>query len=527
MNNFITLKGVNTPIDTCAGRSFPIRLAAIDIGSNALRFAAYQCEDSKRLEILGQERYPLRLGHDVFLSGRMSDVTIESAVRGIAAFRAKIEELGVHEYSAVATSAVRESKNRNEFLQAIREKTGVKIQLITGTEEARLIFLAVNRAVDLGDETWMLVDLGGGSVEVSLVNRRGVLFSESHTMGSVRLLEVLTDAGDDPARFNRLLSEYVSTLRPPNWKGYKKPFGLIATGGNIESLADLGAASGTSTPGVLKVQDLQSVIKTLSMLSYNQRVSDLNLKTDRADVILPASLVYDRLARIAGAAEIIVPRVGIREGVVIDLLQNMFSSEIDRGSREREITEGAVALGRRYMFDENHARHVAVLAASLFDQLEDLHGFGSRERSILIAAAVLHDIGSYISYKRHHKHSYYIISNSELPGFSEHDMQLIANTARYHRKGEPSTRHYHFDELDDEERTLVRSLAAVLRLAEALDREHLQRVQRARVEFQGDRMVLHVKGEGDLLLEGWGVKKNARLFEDVYKVELQWYVSRG
>jgi exopolyphosphatase/guanosine-5'-triphosphate,3'-diphosphate pyrophosphatase len=421
---------------------------------------------------------------------------------------------------------VRESRNGDAFVERVRSEAGVSLQVINGSEEARLVYLAVRNRVPLGHGQWILVDVGGGSVEVSLINGQGLLWSESHTMGAVRLLEELAGSGEDAGRFRRLLEEYVSTLRIPSGARYRSAGSMIATGGNIDAISRLiGTHLSDEGPSTISLTDLGALIERLSSMSYQQRCRDLGLREDRADVILPAAMVYERLAMLAGAKDLIVPRVGIREGVVIDLMDDLSTHGAHQDRQARDLRSGAIQLGRRYLFDESHALQVADLAVSLFDQLIEQHRLGADERRLLLAAAILHDIGQYVSYKGHHKHSLYLISNCELPGLSAVQIRVVANVARYHRKTDPEVRHVAYAGLPEEDRTRVRKLSAILRLADALDRDHLQRVESVRAAAQKGILNLELAGSSDLLLERWALQRKAELFTRVFGLEVR--VARG
>lgn len=499
---------------------FPIRAAAIDIGSNAIRFLATEFIQTDRYVVLEQVRAPVRLGHDTFLSGRLAESAIAAASETLVAYAGRIKALGIERHRAVATSAVRDSKNSNEFIERTREQAGIDIEIITGAEEMRLVHQAVRNRIDLGDEKWVLVDLGGGSVEVSLVDAHDVHWSVSHGMGSVRLLEELQVAGDEPGRFRRRLEEYAATLRIPN-VGRTIRAGFIATGGNIEALARLANAQ-PDEKGVsrLALADLRETIEQLAHMPYRQRVDELGLREDRADVILPAATVYETLCTQADFQEIHVPYVGLKDGIAIDLIDDYVRHEPHAERQEQVVLAGAVNLGRRFRFDAAHARHVAKLAASLFEQLRDVHGLDSALRRVLIAAAVLHDIGLFIGYRRHHKHSQYIISQSELPGLTPREILMTANVARYHRKGDPAPHHEAFNALPEEDKESVRRLAALLRIADALDSEHKQTVRDVRMNVRDGNAFVDAQGAGDLLLERWAVRKKSALFESVFGLKL-------
>ena len=496
--------------------SFPLRVACVDMGSNAIRFLAAEFRDENEYTTLAAERRPVRLGHSVFLSGALDPRAMDEAVAALSDFNNQMHTLEIEHSRAVATSAVRESKNKKEFVKRIRDDAGLELEVISGSEEARLVHVAVATRIPLGSRKWLLVDLGGGSVEVSLVDEHGAYWSESHTMGSVRLLEELTEAGADPGRFRRLLAEYISVLKVPAMANGQQVAGYIATGGNIDALARLAGFEDEIGVTRLPIDTLRSLIEQLARLSYRQRVDELRLRDDRADVILPAAMVYERLGELCQTSEILVPRVGIKEGVLYDLVNRLTKRSDHEDRQEREILNSAAVLGRKYLFDEKHARHVASLATSLFDQLKFLHGLSGLDRTILLVAAMLSNIGQFVSFKGHHKHSLYLISQSELPSFGQTEMSMVANVARYHRKAHPQPHHYAFTALAPEEQERVAKLASILRIADSLDSERKQRVTGVNVMVGEDEVSLWLDGTAGLLLEGWTLQKKANLFAEVF-----------
>lgn len=505
---------------------FPFRVAAIDVGSNAIRFAVAEFVAPGTWVELEIQRVPVRLGHGVFVTGQLDPRAMAATVEAMASFRRAIDTLGVPRYRAVATSAVRESRNGGELVDRIRRETGIQLETITGSEEARLVWLAIRHRVDLADRSWMAVDLGGGSLEVSLVSKEGIHWAESHTMGTVRLLEDLGGSDAEPDEFRTLVTEYVNTLRIQDQIDHDHLGGLLATGGNIEALARLAGAE-PDERGVsrLPLRSLRKVVKQLGRMTVSQRMAAWGLREDRADVIHPAGLLYERVAHLAGVDEIWVPHVGVKDGVLLDLAEDILGPGVHASRLEQQAFVGALALGRRFQFDEPHARHVARLALSLFDQLPDLHGLGEADRRILLVAAVLHDVGQFISYRKHHKHSLYLIFNSDVPNVSAAELQLVALVARYHRRAEPKEEHFLYGALGESERRRVRNLASLLRVADALDREHLQRVESVRPLPGKREMVLEVEGRGDLLLEQWALRKKARMFTHVFGLDVRLAVA--
>ena len=497
---------------------FPLRLAAIDVGTNAIRFVAAEFVDPAHWVELERLRIPVRLGHHAFLTGRLEEGAMAAAVEAMGTFRRSIDTHGIASYRAVGTSAVRESRNGGELVDRVRGETGIHLETITGSEEARLAWAAARTRTPMDDARWMMADLGGGSLEISVASDEGLHWIESHTMGTVRLLEDLGADARSQQHFRELVTEYAGTLRIPDRAASPEPLaGLMATGGNIEALAEL-AGKVPDDRGVSRMprSDLEEWIGRLAAMTVAERIEKLGLRDDRADVILPAAILYHRVAELAEMAEIVVPNVGVKEGVLVDLVADLVGPSVRASRLEQEALQGALALGRRYRFDEPHGRHVARLALSLFDQLEELHGLGAADRRILLGAAVLHDIGQFISFRKHHKHSLYLIHNSELPNYARDEIPLVALVARYHRRAEPKVSHYLWSDLGGEERRRVERLGAILRVADALDREHLQRVTAVRARPEGDELVLEVEGRGDLLLEQWALGKKARMFQSVY-----------
>ena len=500
---------------------FPVRIASIDAGSNAIRFVAAEFTSPASYSVLTAVRIPVRLGKSVFFSGRLESETMNAAITGLKAVMECMSQFNVTMYRAVATSAVRESVNGDIFLKRIRKETGIDMNIINGSEEARYVYRAVSEKFPFSKRQYALADLGGGSLEVSLCDDSGILRSESYGMGAVRLMETLADADGNIEQFGRILAEYTATFNIIGLEHKREIAGLIATGGNIEALARL-ASSPKDKSGIasLNTEKLQSIIDDVAQLSIKDRMGKLGLKEDRADVILPAALVYLRLAEIFGVKKILVPFVGLKDGILLDIIDEMTDHETRSAKIERKKMSGAMALGRQYLFDERHGLQVAKLSVSLFDQTAGVHGFGEEERQMLFTAGVLHDIGMFVSCRRHHKHSMYLISQSDIPGFTPRQIQIIAHIARYHRKGEPSAKHASFSAMPQEDKTLVEKLSAFLRIGDALDREHLQNVISITSSVKGNALSLQIRGKNDLLLERWALGKKAAWFEKVFNLKV-------
>lgn len=509
----------------------PPRYGVVDVGSNAIRMQVIEVrEGGASHDVLATHREPVRLGQDVFLTGSIPEASIARAVEAFRTFRGVCDRSQVRGVKAVATSALREAANREPILRRIEQASGVQIEVISGTEEAYLLARGVGARVDLSKGRSMLVDVGGGSVEVTVVEEGQIAVSESYRLGAVRLLEALTRdvRGRKGADFLGLLDQYVGSLdrRIGERLGSGKIDRFIATGGNIETLGDLAARDAPlrEEDGVESIprKTLADWIQRLARLPYAERVQELGLAPDRADVVLPAAVVYFRLAAVARVDRILIPRVGLRDGLVQEVVAGHLSTA-QASDRRETVVAGAVALARKYHADMEHAENVRDLALSLFDQTVSLHDLGAEERVLLEAAALLHDIGAFVSASAHHKHAQYVIRSSDLVGLSIPEREIVSLVARYHRRSHPKRTHVDFQERTREERERVLKLAAILRLADALDREHQAKVAGVQVKLgrQHLDLVLHAATptDDDLALEHWALERKGALFLEVFGLE--------
>jgi exopolyphosphatase / guanosine-5'-triphosphate,3'-diphosphate pyrophosphatase len=296
----------------------PRRVAALDVGSNAIRYIAAEAADGGHFVELESHRFPVRLGHDAFTVGELSPASVEATVAAAVHFSERLDALGTLAHRAVATSAVRESRNGDELVELVRARSGIELEMIAAGEEARLVWTAVRRRVSLGDRRWLLADLGGGSLEISLVTRERIVWSESHPLGAVRLLDEPghAGAGDPLGRVAERFPAPENLLRP----SADDIAALIITGGNAEAIADVaGAAAGAAGVAEMSRSDLRRVLALLATMSCEQRIERLGLRPDRADVILPAAAVFDLIAGSAPSGRVLVPRVGVKEGILYDL----------------------------------------------------------------------------------------------------------------------------------------------------------------------------------------------------------------
>ena len=495
-------------------------LAAIDVGSNAIRLLIGNVDGDRKITIVENLRDPVRLGQDVFTKGPISEETIDRATEAFVRFKESIEQHGVKWTKAVATSATREAINKELFVDRVSQASGIEIEVIGTEEEARLIHLAVAEKVSLKNKMAMLVDIGGGSAEITLVSDGHIIATESFKMGAVRLLQVLEEKKHGERHFNQLVREYVDATQKRIKKeiGSKKIDICVGTGGNIESLGELRKELfGKDKNSVISADELDMLVKKLQGMTFEERIQDLRLRPDRADVIVPASIVLQKISRQAGVDEVLVPNVGLKDGLLIDMVQELYGEK--KHLHREQVMTSAMQLGRKYLFDEQHGTETARFAIRLFDETKSLHNLNLEYRLLLEVAALLHDIGTFVNVTDHHKHTQYLLMATPVIGLTESQMAIVANVARYHRKSMPKPQHEAYVLLSSKERVVVTKLAALLRLADAMDNEHASKVEDFEVEYKKPKFIMRLKGEGDLLLERWALMKKSAMFEEVFSVK--------
>ena len=497
-------------------------IAAIDVGSNAMRMVVGRIVYDGKVETVENLRLPVRLGQDAFTTGIVSEETAQQTVDAFARFRKIADDHKVEKIRAVATSAMREMTNGDLLIDRIARATGIEVETISGEEEARLIHLAVAQAVNLKNKHVLLIDIGGGSVEVTLSQNGNILSTESYNMGTVRLLKKLSGEKNSAILFHKLVREYAEAARHriDRELGAKKIDICVGTGGNIEEMGNLRQKLfKRDNNRAITLEELDKFVETLSRMKVEERMRKFKLKPDRADVILPASIVLQMIAHEAKIKEVTIPNVGLKDGVLWDMAYHL--QENVHVSPREQVWTSALRLGEKYQFDAEHAKVVVQHAASLFDQSHVLHNLDEESKLLLEVAALLHDIGHFINTVDHNEHGYYILKASPLVGLSEAQQNVVANIIQYHSKSTPSFQDDGFRSLPPKDRIVVTELSALMRLADGLDVSHTGRVRAIQLEQQKNIWKLTLQGNGDLMLERWALEKRQRLFQDVFGVKLK------
>lgn len=499
-----------------------LKISAIDVGSNAMRMAVGEVDEKWQVNTVENVRLPVRLGGDVFGKGALEKKTIQQAEEAFLRFKHLAETHEVHLLRAVATSAAREAVNGSLLIDRIRRTSGIELEIISGEEEARLIHQAVVHALKLKNKRTLLIDIGGGSVEVTISNGQSIISTESYNMGTVRLLEKLDDGKKPKHIFGKLVREYAEAARYRIERdlGDEKIQVCAGTGGNVEEIGRLRQKlfKGDSER-LVTLPELEKLIERLTDMSYTERMRKLKLRPDRADVILPASIVLHLVAKEAGVKQIAIPNVGLKDGILLDLAEEL--SKGARPSRREQVWESALHLGRKFRFDERHARLTARLAARIFEQTKTLHDLDHDNMLLLEMGSLLHDIGHFINTVDHDKHACYLLNATRLIGLSQRDQNIVANLVRYHRKRTPTTEDANFKALPQKDRSVVLKLCALLRLADSMDVSHTAHVEDVILRETGSGWRMKIVGKDELLLENWSIAKRKSLFEEVFGVSLE------
>jgi exopolyphosphatase/guanosine-5'-triphosphate,3'-diphosphate pyrophosphatase len=512
-----------------------MRIAAIDVGSNSVHMIVCRIRPDLSFEVVDREKDMIRLGAGALTTHALAADRIALAMQTLAKFKRLAESHGVDEIIAAATSAVREADNGGDLIAAARREVGLRLRVISGTEEARLIHLAAAYAVGIGPRRAVVIDIGGGSTEITLGTSARVEMGRSFKLGALRLTERFArhdplTRSDERRLVRHIRRETIAYLRQIRRRGYER---VIGTSGTIQTLGSLAAGARRGPSDVRRLTVSAAAIarlrKKLVGLSLSERLAVPGLDPRRADVAGVCGVLLDALLTGLGASDVTLSDFALREGLVLDYIArnaaHIRTAERYPDVRRRSIIE----LAERCNYRVPHAQQVARLALALFDATRRRHALGRREREWLEYAALLHDIGVHISYEGHHKHSYYLIRNGDLRGFDPDEIEVMALVARYHRQSTPKRSHAGYGTLPRERRRTVKWLGALVRLAEGLERSHSQVVAGidAAETAAGLRLRLALNARGDAELELWAARRHAAPLAALLDTDIQFEIAPG
>jgi exopolyphosphatase/guanosine-5'-triphosphate,3'-diphosphate pyrophosphatase len=512
-----------------------MRMAALDLGSNSFHLLVADVHVDGTFTAVAREKEMLRLGDDVGRHGRITPATADRAIAAIRSLRALADALGAREVIAKATSAIRTASNGPEFIDRIEAETGVEVEVINGNEEARLVFAAIRASVVLEPSPALCMDVGGGSVEIMIGDAAGLRWATSLLLGVGRLTaDCVRD--DPPSKADReRLAERISGGLGPLVDEIRRrgPRLAVGTSGTLNDLVRMAvAARSGEVPLPASTNALRASRTDLELLhtrimaaktSERRRMPGLE-EPKRAELLPAGSTLLVRALQLFDIDGLIVSDWALREGIVLDAVRSHDPS--DWSDDPRALRRASVAsLARRCNSDTTHTTNVARLARRLFDQTTELHELGDSDREMLEFAALLHDIGQHVSRKGHHRHAAYLVEHGELRGFDPTEVAFLAALVRHHRRGDPKPAESRFGALSGEERARLRKLAALLRVADGLDRGRRGGVEDIVVHVGKDLVVIRLVTRDDAELELWGARRRRELFEKVYGRELELVVG--
>ena len=510
-----------------------MRLAAIDIGTNSVHMIVVRVRPDLSFEVIDREKEMVRLGAGGLDGRALTPEAMHAALQVLSKFRRLAESHKVDEIVAAATSAVREAENGGEFLRSVVAQTGIRTRVISGTEEARMIHLAAVYGISVPNDVAVVIDIGGGSVEITRGRGPQIELGRSFKLGVIRLTERFVksdplDPRDERKLLRHIHSELNDYLDEIAAAGYDR---VIGTSGTILSLGGVAAAKGGMPTGAslrsrrVSAKQLRRLREDLVNTDLEKRLRMPGLEPRRADLAVAGAILLDAIIKRLGASDITLCDLSLREGLVLDYIAR-HRKEIAQADRYPDVRRRSVIeLGERCNYWPEHAQQIARLAVALFDQTRSVHGLTDREREWLEYAALLHDVGVHISYEGHHKHSYYLIKNGDLRGFEPEEIETVALVARYHRQATPKRRHEGYGDFGKKRRRTIRTLAAILRLSESLDRSHAQTLSAVELHDRGDDGLLQIRTTGDAELELWAANRHREPFERLIGKPLRIEVS--
>ncbi|MBH8562872.1 Ppx/GppA family phosphatase [Nostoc sp. CENA67] len=515
-------------------------IAAIDLGTNSLHMVVVKIDPTlPSFSIIAREKETVRLGDRDITTGELKPEIIAKAIATLGRFQEVAKTFDAETIIAVATSAVREAPNGKDFLHQIETELNLSVDLISGQEEARRIYLGVLSGMEFNNQPQMIIDIGGGSTEIILGDSHEPRTLTSTKIGAVRLTSELIKTDPISNSEFQYLQAYARGMLERSVEEVlaNTQFGesprLIGTSGTIETLAliqardNSGSVPSTLNGYELSLKDVREWVNRLRKLSNSERAAIPGMPEKRAEVILAGAVILQEAMTLLGVESVTACGRSLREGVIVDwmLAHGLIEDKLRYQSsvRQRSVLKHA----DKYHIKLEYSDRVAAFALSLFDQTQGLlHHWGVNERQLLWAAAMLHNCGHYVSHSSHHKHSYYLIRNGELLGYNETEIEIIANLARYHRKSPPKKKHENYRNLlSKKHRQIVSQLSSILRLAVALDRRQIGAIARVECEYypqfqQVNLLISPSHPDDDCALEMWSLDYKKGVFEAEFNVKL-------
>ncbi len=499
-------------------------IAVVDVGSSAIRLSIAEITPGGAVHMLESASRPVSLGQDVFMEGRISTTTLRETVQIMNGYRELMRTYDVGMVRAVGTSALREAQNQETFLDRVFVRTGVQIRVIDGIEENHYAYVAIREALrdtplDFRARNALIIEVGAGSTDVMIFQSGQMVSAHNLAIGSYRTRRELRETKPNGSQMRRYIEERVSSALEHfrSETAIESVDEFIGVGGDMR-IAGEHVGDKTDACYVIDKRAFRDLIARLSRLSSEEILNTVHISYAEAENLVFALNVNNAFLSATAAERIIVPFVSIRDGMLLSL--SRADADGEEAEYFRQIVSSAHSLARKYQTDEPHARHVSDLALRIFDHMRADHGLGVRHRLLLQVAAILHDIGTFINFSSHHKHGQYIVEASDIFGLQRDQIAVVANVVRYHRRAAPSPAHASYAALTPQDRVLVCKLAAVLRVADALDRSHSQRIKSFEITVTENELILDTRGSADITHERFGIESKAAMFEDVFGLKV-------
>ncbi|MDF2876250.1 MAG: ppx 1 [Sporomusa sp.] len=505
-------------------RHAPDRFAAIHVGSEQIGVQIVEYNTLDDVKIVEQSYRQVMLSEETFKTGRVSFAAVSEICELLKGYRRLLNEYGVRDYRLVATTAIREAQNQPYIIDQIKVKSGFNVEVVDMPQEIFYKYVSLVKTVNerglMNQEEGMLfVDISSGGLGFTLYKDGGLTYQQNIHIGALRIKESFDKSQRDSANFHEALSQYISSTIEPVEKEMSQHNikRLVLSGPETKLLLKmLGKEQGRVT--FVSLSEFSDLYKQVRSLNLPQIIKNFGLTENKAEIVLPTIVLYKKIISLTNPEEIVIPSDQFIDGVIIKHIAEKTGHE-HNNLIEDQLISLCWEIGKKYYYDPNHAAAVEKWSLLLFDKLARVHGLGERHRRLLKVAAILHDIGKHVNLRRHYFYSYRLIISSDIMGFSEAERHIMANIAFYHSKGTPSDADANFSYLTPGQKVTVSKLSAIIRLADAIDRSHRQKVSQADVVLRGEEMVITVTSSEDMSLEGWTFAEKADFFEDVFGIK--------
>ncbi|MGM0471454.1 MAG: HD domain-containing protein [Bacillota bacterium] len=502
------------------------KAAVIYIGSSAIYMNIAERSGDSAVKLLEEVEYPLNLGQDTFTKSKIGFEKVKETCQTLLRFKQLIKDYQVHRIRVIATTAIREAKNRDYILDQIKIKTNLQVEVLDDSEEKRFIYRGILRNLDqqhqFRENKGIISYIGTGRLGVALYSQGNIKSNQNIRIGSLKLSEILGEIQEETNKFYIVVEEYLSsfTYMLSRFMPTEKAEYFIATGKEIELIANLCQTDHQGNFNLISKEKFFELYDKIKDKTPNQVSKMYNLPLDKAEILLPSMALYKTIFNFTIAENIIAPFVSILDVVLFEMLYPKEVAE-DEEDFYQNIIYSARSIGQKYNYDAKHAQQVERFALEIFDQIKEIHGLSKKERNLLQVSAILHDVGKFISLKRHYYNSYNLIRSSNILGFANREIEIIANIARYHSRKLPQDEDHAYQRLSSQDQVLMSKLLSMLRLADALDRGHQSKFNNLAVKLTTDKLTITIITNEVTALEEWTFKQKSKLFEEVFGLKTE------